>query len=160
VNSDCPVHYRNVRWPSCQKLQRSNPNGWVTWLAHWTVSGGAPDCPMRPLTAAFPNGQFGGWGYKYPPNHHTSRHPSFQPTHSIQELVHSIQDTSRLNQNLSKSQFHSKQLVTRRESFAVFFELLRLDRFSSSPFFVLNIFVIKARDINCVVVLVGTKCPN
>jgi hypothetical protein len=39
-----------------------------------------------------------------------------------------------LNQNLSKSQFHSKALVTRRESFAVFFELLRLDRFSSSHF--------------------------
>jgi hypothetical protein len=25
VNSDCPVHHRTVRWPSCQKLQRSNP---------------------------------------------------------------------------------------------------------------------------------------
>jgi hypothetical protein len=37
VNSDCPVHHRTVRWPSCQKLQRSNPNGWVTWLAHRTV---------------------------------------------------------------------------------------------------------------------------
>jgi hypothetical protein len=33
----CPVHHRTVRWPSCQKLQRSNPNGWVTWLAHRTV---------------------------------------------------------------------------------------------------------------------------
>jgi hypothetical protein len=41
----------------------------------------------------------------------------------------------------------------------VFFELLRLDRFSSSPFLVLNIILIKARDTNCVVVLVGTKCP-
>jgi hypothetical protein len=38
----------------------------VTWLAHWTVSGGAPDCPVRPSTAALPNGCFGGWGYKYP----------------------------------------------------------------------------------------------
>jgi hypothetical protein len=37
VNSDCPVHHRTVRWPTCQKLQRSNPNGWVTWLAHRTV---------------------------------------------------------------------------------------------------------------------------
>jgi hypothetical protein len=66
VNSDCPVHHRTVRWPTCQKLQRSNPNGWVTWLAHQTMSGGAPDCPVRPSTAAFPNGHFGGWGYKYP----------------------------------------------------------------------------------------------
>jgi hypothetical protein len=54
VNSDCPVHHRTVRCPTCQKLQRSNPNGWVTWLAHRTL-------------AAFPNDHFGGWGYKYPP---------------------------------------------------------------------------------------------
>jgi hypothetical protein len=39
---------------------RPNPNGWVTWLAHRTASGGAPDCPMRPSTAATPNGCFGG----------------------------------------------------------------------------------------------------
>jgi hypothetical protein len=35
--------------------------------------------------------------------------------------VHSIQDTNSVNQNLSKSQFHSKQLVTRRESFVMLF---------------------------------------
>jgi hypothetical protein len=45
---------------------RQNPNGWVTWLAHRTVSGGAPNCPVRPSTVALPNGCFGGWGYKYP----------------------------------------------------------------------------------------------
>jgi hypothetical protein len=28
---------------------------------------GAPDCPVCPSTVAFPNGHFGGWGYKYPP---------------------------------------------------------------------------------------------
>jgi hypothetical protein len=37
VNSDCPVHHRTVRWPRSQKLQQSNPNGRVTWLAHRTV---------------------------------------------------------------------------------------------------------------------------
>jgi hypothetical protein len=37
VNRICPVHHRTDRWPTCQKLQRSNPNGWVTWLAHRTV---------------------------------------------------------------------------------------------------------------------------
>ena len=66
VNRTCPVHHRTVRWPTCQKLQRSNPNGRVTWLAHRTVSGGAPDCPVRHTTAASTNGSFGGWGYKYP----------------------------------------------------------------------------------------------
>jgi hypothetical protein len=54
VNSDCPVHHRTVRWPRLSELQRSNPNGWVTWLVHRTVSGGAPDCPVRPSTAVQP----------------------------------------------------------------------------------------------------------
>jgi hypothetical protein len=67
VNSNCPVHHRTVRWPTCQKLQRSEPNGLVTWLVHRTVSGGAPDCPVRHTTEALTNGSFGGWGYKYPP---------------------------------------------------------------------------------------------
>jgi hypothetical protein len=38
----------------------------VTWLAHRTVSGGAPDCPVRPSIDSLPNDHFGGWGYKYP----------------------------------------------------------------------------------------------
>jgi hypothetical protein len=66
VNSNCPVHHRTIRWPSCQKLQRSEPNGLITWLAHRTVSGGAPDCPVCHTTEALTNGSFGGWGYKYP----------------------------------------------------------------------------------------------
>jgi hypothetical protein len=67
VNSDCLVHHQTVRWPTCQKLQRSEPNGLVTWQAHRTVSGGAPDCPVHHTIEAFTNGQLGGWGYKYPP---------------------------------------------------------------------------------------------
>jgi hypothetical protein len=86
VNSDCSVHHWTVRWPRLTELQRLNPNGWVTWLAQRTVSDGAPDCPVRLSTDSLPNDHFGGWGYKYPPNHHTSRHPSFQPLHSIQEI--------------------------------------------------------------------------
>jgi hypothetical protein len=66
VNRDCPVHHRTVRWPSCQKVQRSKRNGRVTWLAHRTVSGGTPDCPVHHATAASTDGSFGGWGYKYP----------------------------------------------------------------------------------------------
>jgi hypothetical protein len=37
VNSDCPVHHRTIWWPRLSELQRSNPNGWMTWLAHRTV---------------------------------------------------------------------------------------------------------------------------
>jgi hypothetical protein len=109
VNSDCLVHHRTVRWPHMSELQRSNPNGWVTWLAHRTVQCALRQQPLPTATLVV--------GAINTTNHHTSRHSSFQPTHSIQELVHSIQDTNRLNQNISKSQFHSKQLVTRRESF-------------------------------------------
>jgi hypothetical protein len=75
VNSDCPVHHRTVRWPHLSELQWSNPNGWVTWLVHHTVSCGALDYPVRPSTAGFPNDYFGGWGYKYPP---TTTHQGIQ----------------------------------------------------------------------------------
>jgi hypothetical protein len=71
---DCPVPLEN-KASNCQKLL--NPNGWVTWLAHWIVSGGALDRPMRPSTTATPNGLLVVEGYKYPPNHHHSNHPSF-----------------------------------------------------------------------------------
>jgi hypothetical protein len=37
VNSDCLVHHRTIRWLHMSELQRSNPNGWVMWLAHQTV---------------------------------------------------------------------------------------------------------------------------
>jgi hypothetical protein len=72
----CTTGLSGLRWLTCQKLQRSNPNGWVTWLAHRTVSGGAPNCPVCHTTAAFPNGHFGGLGYKYPqpPLFKTSKH--------------------------------------------------------------------------------------
>jgi hypothetical protein len=70
--------------------------------------------------------------------------------------VQSIQDTIQKNQSLSKSQIHSKCLVTRERVLLVFFELLFLDRFLL-PILVLQALVIKARDTNCVVVLVGSK---
>jgi hypothetical protein len=70
--------------------------------------------------------------------------------------VQSIQDTIQKNQSLSKFQIHSKRLVTRERVLLVFFELLFLDRFLL-PILVLQELVIKARDTNCVVVLVGSK---
>jgi hypothetical protein len=81
VNSDCPVHHQTVRWPSCQKLQWSEPNGLVTWLAHRTVSGGAADCPVRHTAEALTNGSFGGWGYKYPqrPHFNASKFSAIKP---------------------------------------------------------------------------------
>src|SRR5688572_21530775 len=94
VNRTYPVHHQTVRCPTRQKLQRSNPNGWVTWLTHRTVSGGAPDCPMRHTTVAFPNGHFGGWGYKYPQPPTPQGIQAFTTPHSIQVQYTTLQDTN------------------------------------------------------------------
>jgi hypothetical protein len=47
------VHHRTTQRPHKSELQRSNPNGSLTWLAHRTMSGGAPDYPVRHATAVF-----------------------------------------------------------------------------------------------------------
>jgi hypothetical protein len=52
VYRTCPVRHRIARRAHKTELQRSEPNGLVTWLAHQTVSGGAPDCPVCHATAA------------------------------------------------------------------------------------------------------------
>jgi hypothetical protein len=111
VNSDCPVHHRTVRWPRSQKLQRSNPNDRVTWLAHRTVSDGAPDCPVRHTTAAFTNGYFGG-GVIYNPNHPpfiASKFSAFKPhTRALDFIQRHKQEIK----SSPKSKDHSNQIVT------------------------------------------------
>jgi hypothetical protein len=71
VYRTCPVHHRTAQRAYKSELQRSNPNGLLTWLAHRTVSGGTPDYPVRHATAHFQRPLCGGWGYKYP------NHPTF-----------------------------------------------------------------------------------
>jgi hypothetical protein len=148
------VHHRTVRWPSCQKLQWSKPNGLVTWLAHRTVSGGAPDCPVRHTTAASTNGSFGCLGYKYPqpPHFNASKFSAIKPhTRALDFIQRHKQEIK----SSPKSKDHSNQIVTSERVKLCSFEFLRLDCFSSSFFLVSNSIVIKARDTNCVVVLVG-----
>jgi hypothetical protein len=53
VYRTCPVHHRTAQRPRLSELQRSNPNGLLTWLAHRIVSGGAPNCPVRHATTTF-----------------------------------------------------------------------------------------------------------
>jgi hypothetical protein len=53
VYRTCSLHHQTAQRAHKSELQRSNPNGWLTWLAHRTVSGGAPDCPVRHATAHF-----------------------------------------------------------------------------------------------------------
>ena len=107
VYRTCLVHHRTAQRPHKSELQRSNPNGMVTWLAHRTVSGGAPDCPVRHATAAFQQPHFGGWGYKYP------NHPTFNciQVFHLQHLTRAIAFNSRHNQRdqiLSQVRNHSK----------------------------------------------------
>jgi hypothetical protein len=59
VYRTCPVHHRTAQRPHKSELQRSNPNGLLTWLAHRTVQ-----CTLATTI-------FSGWGYKYP------NHPTF-----------------------------------------------------------------------------------
>ena len=64
MNSDCPV--AQLSKASTVEPQRLGDVA------------GAPDYPVRPSTTAFPNGHFGGWGYKY------SQPPLFKsPNHSL-----------------------------------------------------------------------------
>jgi hypothetical protein len=88
---------------------RPNPNGWVMWLAHRTESGGAPDCPVRPSTAATPNGCFGGEGYKYPqpPPLQQSKHSTL---HSIQEQSATLHRHNSSDRSTQSSRFNSSAL--------------------------------------------------
>jgi hypothetical protein len=107
VYRTCPVHHLTTQRPHQSELQRSNPNGLLTWLAHQTVSGGALDCPVRHATVAFQRPHFGGWGYKYP------NHPTFNciQVFHLQHITRAITFNSRHNQRdqiLSQVRIHSK----------------------------------------------------
>jgi hypothetical protein len=104
MNSDCLVHHRTVWWPSCQKLQRSESNGLVTWLAHQTVRCAIRQQPSPTVLLVV--------GAINTPNHCTSMHPSFQPSNLIQELYTSFKDTTKEIKSSPKSKDHSNQIVT------------------------------------------------
>jgi hypothetical protein len=95
----CPVHHRTAQRPHKSELQRSNPNGRLTWLAHRTVSG-------APCDSSLPTTIFGGWGYKYP------NHPTFNgiQVFHLQHITRAITFNSRHNQRdqiLSQVRNHS-----------------------------------------------------
>jgi hypothetical protein len=85
VYRTCPVHHRTAQRPHLSELQRSNPNGLLTWLAHRTVSSGAPDCPVRHATTAFQRPFFVVGAINTPTTPHSmaSKFPTFNP---LQEL--------------------------------------------------------------------------
>jgi hypothetical protein len=155
VYRTCPVHHRTTRRAHKTVLQRSNPNGLLTWLAHRTVSSGALDCPVRHATAAFQRPLCGGWAINTPttPTFKSSKFSTFQL------LTRALAFNSRHNQiDQILSQLH-KALVIRERVLLCSFELLRLDCFLLSFFLANNSIVTKARDTNCVVVFAGKFVP-
>jgi hypothetical protein len=111
--------------------QLPNPNGWVTWLAHRTVSGGALGCPVHPSTAALPNGCLVVEGYKYPPNHHHFKHPSFLSfSFNTRASAFTPRHKSK-DQSLTKCQNLFQPPNDLRECLFVFFVLLLLGSLSS-----------------------------
>jgi hypothetical protein len=103
----CLVHHRTAQRPHLSELQWSEPNDRLTWLAHRTVSDGAPDCPVRHATTTFQRPHFGGCGYKYP------NHPTFNciQVFHLQHITRAIAFNSRHNQRdqiLSQVRNHSK----------------------------------------------------
>jgi hypothetical protein len=148
VNSACPVHHRTVRWPRCQKLQWSESNCWVTWLAHRTVW-----CPIRqqpPPTTILVVGAI-----------NTPNHPPFIASkfsdflHLTRAIAFNTRHTKEIKSS-PKSKDHSNQIVTSERVTCVHLSSCAWIAFLSSFFLVINSIVTEARDTNCVVVLAGT----
>jgi hypothetical protein len=125
VYRTCPVHHRTAQRPHKSELQRSNPNGWMTWLAHRTVSGGAPDSVRwrtglsgAPCDNSLPTSIFGGWGYKYP------NHPTFNgiQVFHLQHITRAIAFNSRHSKEIKsspKSGITPNQIATRESGICV-----------------------------------------
>jgi hypothetical protein len=109
---------------------------------------------MRHATEALTNGSFGGWGYKYPqpPHFNASKFSAFTPH------TRAIAFNTRHKQEIKsspKSGITPNKLVARERDICVHLSSCAWIAFSSF-FLVINSIVTKARDTNCVVVLVGT----
>jgi hypothetical protein len=164
VYRTCPVHHRTARRAHTSALQRSEPNGLVTCLAHRTVSDGAPD------SVRWRTGLFGApcdsslhqtaslvVGVINTPNHPTFKSSKFFNFQPLTRARHSIQ---RHTQVIKSSPNSTKALVLSESDLLCSFELLCLDCFLSRSFLRSNSLVIEARDTNRVVILVGTLCSK
>ena len=145
-----------TRRQSSNGRPRPNPNGWVTWLAHRTVSGGAPDCVVRPSTAACPNSELVVEGYKYPQHHHPN-HPSIPHIAFNTRAIDFNPRHKSSDRSTQSPEFNSSALGLVRGSLVFLVTLVCLAWLSFLSHFLLSSFVSEARDTNCVVVLAGSK---
>jgi hypothetical protein len=102
VNSDCPVHHRTVRWPRSQKLQRSNPYGRVTWLAHRTIR-----CAIRQQPPPTVLLVVGAINTPQPPHFNASKFSAFKP--HTRAIAFNTRHKQR-DQILSRVRNHSNQI--------------------------------------------------
>jgi hypothetical protein len=107
VYRTCPVHHRTAQRPHLSELQWSESNDRLTWLAHRTVFGGAPDCPVRHATDSLPTTTFGSWGYKYP-NYSTFIASKFSTFQHITRVVAFNSKHNQRDQILSQVRNHFK----------------------------------------------------
>jgi hypothetical protein len=103
VNRTCPVHHRTVRWPHLSELQRSEPNGLVTWLAHRTVSGAPYDSSLHQWFFLV----VGAINTTQPPHFNASK---FSAIKSHTRALDFIQRHNQRDQILSQVRNHSKQI--------------------------------------------------
>jgi hypothetical protein len=150
VYRTCPVRHRIARRAHKTELQRSKPNGQVTWMAHRTVSGAPVDYSLHQMASLVV-------GVINTPNHPTFKSSKFSTFQLLTRARHSIQDTPKWSNPLP---IPHKALVISERDLLCSFELLRLDCFLSHSFLRSNSLVIEARDTNCVVVLAGSLVPN
>jgi hypothetical protein len=124
---DYPVPLKN-KASNGQKLP--NPNGWVTWLAHWTVRCAHRQQP-RPTTC---------WWLRAinTSNHHHSKHPSFLSfSFNTRASAFTPRHLSK-DQSLSKCQNSFQPPSDLRECLFVFFVFLLLGSLSSFLILVLK----------------------
>jgi hypothetical protein len=156
-NSRCLVCTGHPGGPTRQKLQRSESNGsddvgGGTGLSgvHRTVR-----CAIEQTASQRPLLVVGAINTPTTPPFIGSKFSTSQP---LTRARHSILDTPKV---IKSSPIQHKALVTSESDLSCSFELLRLDCFLS---FILSCvqhsLVTKARDTNCVVVLVGRFCSR
>jgi hypothetical protein len=116
--STCPVCHWTSRRAQQSELQRSEPNGLVTWLL--TGLSGAPCDSSLHQTASLVVGVINT------PNHLTFKSSKSSNLQPLTRARHSIQDTPKV---IKSSPNSTKALVTSESDLLCSFELLRLDCF-------------------------------
>jgi hypothetical protein len=125
VYRTCLVRHRTARQAHKSELQRSEPNGLVTWLAHQTVSGAPCDSCLH-QTASLVGGAINT------PNHPTFKSSKFSTS---QLLTRALAFNSGHTQVIKSSPNSTKALVLSESDLLCPFELLRLDCFFFSHSF-------------------------